>query len=158
MNRNYTIYDGEEIIDSGQYEITWEQVSKECKSLQPIVEHTTVTKNIRRIARFDPEIVIKAINAILDKYKSRKKPIIILQSDHGPSFPSSGNEEYKIRMRILNAYYLPDVTRSLKNWAEGGWGKSIKSLIKRQRKKLHSSSSNLRSHLTKTPSSASGMN
>ena len=29
MNRNYTIYDGEEIIDFGQYEITWEQVRKQ---------------------------------------------------------------------------------------------------------------------------------
>ena len=29
MNRNYTIYEGEEIIDSGQYEVTWEQVRKQ---------------------------------------------------------------------------------------------------------------------------------
>lgn len=42
-------------------------------------------------------------------------PIIILQSDHGPAF--SGNkfstELIQERMRILNAYYLPDMNKAL---------------------------------------------
>jgi hypothetical protein len=29
MDRNYTIYNGSEIIDSGQYEVTWEQIRKQ---------------------------------------------------------------------------------------------------------------------------------
>jgi len=29
MDRNYTIFKGSEIIDSGQYEVTWEQVRKQ---------------------------------------------------------------------------------------------------------------------------------
>jgi len=29
MDRNYTRYDGTEILDQGKYEVTWEQVRKE---------------------------------------------------------------------------------------------------------------------------------
>jgi len=39
MDRNYTRYDGTEIIEQGKYEVTWEQVRKErnqCHSSEPL--------------------------------------------------------------------------------------------------------------------------
>lgn len=48
----------------------------------------------------------KWINSILEK--SKTPPIIIVQSDHGPGLNLDTEQETKnIRMRILNAYYLP---------------------------------------------------
>lgn len=42
-------------------EITWETVTAESGSPHAIVEHTSVTHNIRRVSRFDAEIVKRAI-------------------------------------------------------------------------------------------------
>lgn len=42
-------------------EIAWEIITKEGNHLHPIREKTSVTKRIRRVARFSPEIVRKAI-------------------------------------------------------------------------------------------------
>ena len=39
--------------------------------------------------------------------KSKHSPIIIVQGDHGPLFTLSRKDEIKMRMSILNAYYLP---------------------------------------------------
>lgn len=49
--------------DSGPLpkEIDWDIVTKESQSVEPIIEYTSVTKSIRRVARFDPEIVKQAI-------------------------------------------------------------------------------------------------
>lgn len=49
--------------DSGPLvnEIDWETISKEGKHKSPIVEVTSVSKQIRRVARFDPAIVRRAI-------------------------------------------------------------------------------------------------
>lgn len=44
-------------------EISWEQVTAESGADQPISEITSVTKSIRRVARFDHEIVRSAIRA-----------------------------------------------------------------------------------------------
>lgn len=44
-------------------EITWEMVSKESGATRKICEYTTVTKKIRRVARFDPVLVRDAIIA-----------------------------------------------------------------------------------------------
>jgi len=44
-------------------EITWEDVNRLANSSNPIVEHTTVTNRIRRVARFDQTIVRRAITA-----------------------------------------------------------------------------------------------
>ena len=33
MNRNYTRYSGSEIVDQGQYDVTWQQVRKERDAL-----------------------------------------------------------------------------------------------------------------------------
>ena len=41
-------------------EIEWETVTKESGAPTPVVERTTVTGNVRRVARFDPEIVKRA--------------------------------------------------------------------------------------------------
>ena len=42
-------------------EFTWEELTTESGSDFPIIEYTSVTKNIRRVARFDPEIVRQAV-------------------------------------------------------------------------------------------------
>ncbi len=52
--------------DSGPFgapEITWEQIALEGGHQQPLAEYTSVTKKLRRVARFDPEIVREAIIA-----------------------------------------------------------------------------------------------
>lgn len=50
--------------DSGDLpdEIDWQTVSAESGSTEPIDERTTVTNNIRRVARFDPRVVRSAID------------------------------------------------------------------------------------------------
>jgi adenylosuccinate synthase len=42
-------------------EIEWDKVTRESGNQIPVVEHTSVTKTVRRVARFDPDIVRKAI-------------------------------------------------------------------------------------------------
>lgn len=42
-------------------EIDWGTVTRESESKAPLVEYTSVTKQIRRVARFDPDIVKKAV-------------------------------------------------------------------------------------------------
>lgn len=42
-------------------EIDWDTVTKESKNNEPILEYTSVTKTVRRVARFDPNIVCQAI-------------------------------------------------------------------------------------------------
>lgn len=42
-------------------EIDWKTVTKQAGSQSPIVEYTSVTKRVRRVARFHPEIVRSAI-------------------------------------------------------------------------------------------------
>jgi len=42
-------------------EFSWEDLTSESGSKSPIIEYTSVTKNKRRVARFDPEIVCQAI-------------------------------------------------------------------------------------------------
>ena len=43
-------------------EIDWQTVSHESGRDQPIIEYTSVTQNIRRVARFHPEVVRQAIS------------------------------------------------------------------------------------------------
>jgi adenylosuccinate synthase len=42
-------------------EINWDIVTEESGNVTPIIEYTSVTKKIRRVAYFDPEVVRKAI-------------------------------------------------------------------------------------------------
>ncbi len=51
--------------DSGPLpnETTWEAITRESGSPVPIVERSSVTKEIRRVARFDPEVVLSALEA-----------------------------------------------------------------------------------------------
>jgi adenylosuccinate synthase len=42
-------------------EIDWRSVTAESESPQDIIEYTSVTRAVRRVARFDPEVVRKAI-------------------------------------------------------------------------------------------------
>lgn len=42
-------------------EITWDAVTRESNSETPLVEYTSVTRRVRRVARFDSEIVLGAI-------------------------------------------------------------------------------------------------
>lgn len=49
--------------DSGplENEISWDDITNEGKHSTPIYEYTSVTKKLRRVGRFDPEIVKRAI-------------------------------------------------------------------------------------------------
>ena len=52
--------------DSGPFgaeEITWDTVAREGRATGSLVERTSVTKKVRRVARFDPQIVREAIAA-----------------------------------------------------------------------------------------------
>jgi adenylosuccinate synthase len=42
-------------------EVDWETVTKESGYKEPLVERTTVTKNIRRVGRFDPDLVQRSV-------------------------------------------------------------------------------------------------
>jgi adenylosuccinate synthase len=42
-------------------EISWSEITAASGSSIPIIEHTSVTKTVRRVARFDPDIVQRAI-------------------------------------------------------------------------------------------------
>lgn len=42
-------------------EITWEEVTRMAGAPKPLIERTTVTKNIRRVGRFDLELVRRAV-------------------------------------------------------------------------------------------------
>lgn len=44
-----------------RYEVTWETVTKESKSPTDLIEKTTVTKKVRRVAKFDLDLVKKAV-------------------------------------------------------------------------------------------------
>jgi hypothetical protein len=68
--------------------------------------------NYNRQLTFVNRQLIKTIDAIISD--SPTPPIIILQADHGPGSrldwenPDDTNTDFKERMSILNAYYLPD--------------------------------------------------
>src|SRR5690606_31816283 len=42
-------------------EIDWETITKESGSLTPLLEKTSVTNKVRRVARFTPDVVRQAI-------------------------------------------------------------------------------------------------
>lgn len=44
-------------------EISWEQVQRDSGYPYPIAEYTTTTKKLRRVARFDPDIITRATRA-----------------------------------------------------------------------------------------------
>jgi len=44
-------------------EITWDDVTSECGATDPILEFTSVTRMVRRVARFDPNLVLRAVRA-----------------------------------------------------------------------------------------------
>lgn len=41
-------------------EVDWDYVTREARSKTPIIEHTSVTHHVRRVAKFDPDIVRQA--------------------------------------------------------------------------------------------------
>jgi adenylosuccinate synthase len=44
-------------------EVTWQEVTTTSGSDEPLVEHTSVTKAVRRVARFHPDVVLRAMMA-----------------------------------------------------------------------------------------------
>lgn len=57
-------------------EIDWQTVSRESGSKIPIIEYTSVTKAVRRVARFDPNVVLQAIMV------NRPTKIVLNHLDH----------------------------------------------------------------------------
>lgn len=74
-------------------ELTWEDVNRLANSSTPIIEYTTVTKRIRRVARFNHAIVHEAITA-------NKPNIIVL--NHCDYFDAS----------IYNQLYLSEIAEN----------------------------------------------
>ena len=59
--------------------------------------------------------ILQIVDAILEN--SSRDPLVIIQSDHGPAFEFSmdtpSDALYQERMRILNAYYLPEEAQAM---------------------------------------------
>jgi adenylosuccinate synthase len=73
--------------DSGPFgapEITWQQIALEGGHQRPLVEYTSVTSKLRRVARFDPEIVREAIAA------NNPSVIVLNHIDHVDAAASGG--------------------------------------------------------------------
>ena len=85
-------------------ELTWEDINKISKTSAPIIEYTTVTKRVRRVARFDHAIVHKAITV-------NKPNIIVL--NHCDYFDIS----------IQNKSYLSDIAENEVKQIENSIGK-----------------------------------
>jgi adenylosuccinate synthase len=85
-------------------ELTWEDISKIAKASDSIIEYTTVTKKVRRVARFDHTIVHKAITV-------NKPNIIVL--NHCDFFDIS----------IQNKPYLSDTAKNEVKQIENSIGK-----------------------------------
>lgn len=75
-------------------EITWEQLTEESESSEKIYEYTTVTHKVRRVARFDPELVKKAISV-------NKPNIIVL--NHADYFDMSQQGKSELSPRQTDA-------------------------------------------------------
>ncbi len=66
-------------------------------------------KNYLDAVKFSEKLTEDAIDKVL-ALKTEPKPIIIIQSDHGPYCPSPVEADYvNARMRIVNAYLFPGV-------------------------------------------------
>lgn len=86
------------------YEITWETLTDESGSTEKLCEYTTVTHKIRRVARFDPNLVIDAIVA--------NQPDIIFLN-HIDYFDMNNQGKFKLskyqKMKVL------DISNSIKH-------------------------------------------
>jgi hypothetical protein len=75
-----------------------------------VISQEDYIKGYRNQVKYISGLIIHTIEEILNK--SSKKPIIIIQGDHGPGvmfdFESLENTNINERMSILNAYYFPD--------------------------------------------------
>lgn len=77
-------------------EINWDALNKEAKSTNFVVEYTSVTKTKRRIARFDPNIVQKAILA------NQPTRIVLNHLDHIDNTGVSKTLNEKARKFVAN--------------------------------------------------------
>jgi hypothetical protein len=87
----------------------------------PPVATSDEGRYIDQLAYVD-SLILKAVNKILAE--SEKPPIIIIQSDHGPAFPTwrlppdadltkpAVKDRFYDRLGILNAYYFPGKTKT----------------------------------------------
>lgn len=57
-------------------EIDWDTVTKESGSTQPVIEYASVTRRLRRVARFDPAVILRAINV------NRPSTLVLNHLDH----------------------------------------------------------------------------
>jgi hypothetical protein len=87
-------------------ERTWEHVEYQDPETVGIYKRGYVTQLPTVNAK-----LLDAIDGILEHYDSANKPIIVIQSDHGPQsgmdFESVERTDHYERMGVLNAFYVP---------------------------------------------------
>ncbi|SDZ12466.1 adenylosuccinate synthetase [Nitrosomonas sp. Nm33] len=102
-------------------EFSWEELTTESGSSFPIVEYTSVTKNIRRVARFDPEIVRQAVmynkptRIVLNHLDYLDVRNIAFQNYTPETLSLLRHFEEKIGSRIAYAGFGPDHLIPIKN-------------------------------------------
>ncbi len=63
---------------------------------------------------FTRKLILKVIKNLLE---SKKRPIIVIQGDHGPWFHAGTPEHHEYTLPIFNAYYLPPGGRDISPWS-----------------------------------------
>lgn len=84
------------------YETSWEALTKESGAEENLCEYTTVTRKIRRVAKFDPSLVIDAITA-------NRPDVIVL--NHVDYFDMRQSGKPELSQQQLSA--ISDISRSI---------------------------------------------
>lgn len=84
------------------HEISWETLTKESGSEERLCEYTTVTRKVRRVARFDSKLVVDAINA-------NRPDVIVL--NHVDYFDMQQQGKYELSQQQLNK--ISDISRAV---------------------------------------------
>ncbi|MBX9667483.1 MAG: hypothetical protein K2X93_07680 [Candidatus Obscuribacterales bacterium] len=72
------------------------------------------TQDYVRQMIFTRKLMLSAIKKLL---KSKRRPIIVIQGDHGPWFKAGTREHHEYTLPIFNAYYLPPGGRDIAPWS-----------------------------------------
>jgi adenylosuccinate synthase len=88
-------------------EIDWDTVTQNSGSADPIIEYTSVTKKIRRVAHFDADVVRKAISV------NRPTKIVLNHVDYIDSICRSEN-----KITVKASIFIKDVENMIKDHIE----------------------------------------